>query len=194
MMSGYRRITKIFLSSFSIILLIQLLSCSPARQHKTLSFFFDGVPAPVDSLAIKQSDSLKKRDSAMKVLIPGRTEIASTTFHPPYKQKQCGACHDQTTMGKFVKPQPELCVQCHDDFSEKFKNVHAPAASGFCNKCHNPHSADNKNLLIRKGRQLCLYCHESGQVMQNEAHKDIADANCTECHNPHGGDDKMLLR
>ncbi len=188
---------QIFLLFFGllIILLFIFSGCSSTHNYKTLSFFFDGVPNPADSLALQNHDSVTQNSRFTgKGTIPGRDEIAKSTFHPPYKEKQCNVCHAKSAIGKPKSAQTEICYQCHEDFGRKYKKVHGPVASGYCTACHNPHLADDNKLLIRKGPKLCLYCHDSGRVMKNEMHKDIADANCTECHNPHGGDDQTMLK
>ncbi|MCX6276988.1 MAG: hypothetical protein NT004_02680 [Bacteroidetes bacterium] len=184
----------LILSSLSILLIFNLFGCSTVPQRKTLAFFFDGVPDSTEKPSVKANESQKK------IATPGKKEIAAKAepdkykYHKPYKDKQCGACHDQNTMGKFVAPQPAMCYKCHVDYSKKFKKVHGPVESGYCTACHEHHLSGNEKLLIRTKQELCLFCHVSGQVLKNKAHKDIADANCTNCHNPHGGNDRKMLK
>ncbi|MFZ4399136.1 MAG: cytochrome c3 family protein [Bacteroidales bacterium] len=115
-------------------------------------------------------------------------------FHLPYQDKTCESCHDQNKMGKLNQEMPELCYQCHDNFSYKYKVLHGPVGGGQCTACHSPHSSVNSNLLLRKGQELCLYCHISKQIMETETHRDIGETDCTDCHNPHGGEDRYVLR
>lgn len=176
------------------VFLIYLSGCSTTHNYKALSFFFDGVPNPDKETTIQSGDSLSRTDSmaiAQNLVLNAPPQMQ---FHPPYQDKECGTCHDQSNMGKFVESQPDLCYECHEDFSKKYKVLHGPVAGGQCTMCHNPHSSVNENLLTRTNQSLCLYCHESKQVMEAEQHLDIKDVNCTECHNPHGGEDRNVLR
>jgi predicted CXXCH cytochrome family protein len=175
-----------------VLLLIYLSGCSTTNNYKTLSFFFDGVPDPKKKVLIK-SDSLTISDSAA---LAQNTigKVNQMVIHPPYQDRQCSSCHDQSTMGKLIKSPPDLCYQCHENFNDKYNVVHGPVEGGYCTQCHNPHISANKDLLLRNSQSLCLYCHDSKQVMETEAHLAINDADCTGCHNPHGGEDRNLLR
>jgi predicted CXXCH cytochrome family protein len=169
--------------------------CSPVRHHKTLSFFFDGVPDSAEINAAKSHDTISRPSKFIGVnKIPTRDAIAKAFMHPPYQERKCNKCHEEGGMGKARSMQPAPCFQCHEDFSSKYTLLHGPAGSGNCTQCHNPHMADNNKLLIRKGRDLCLYCHESGLVYSTTLHAGVDDKPCTECHNPHGGKDRRFLR
>jgi predicted CXXCH cytochrome family protein len=177
-----------------VILMTLLNSCSSTNSYKTLSFFFDGVPKPDIEKTSQKLDSLASADStslSQNIILAQKPLV---NYHPPFQEKECASCHDQSAMGKFINPQPELCYQCHDDFKNTYKVLHGPVAGGQCTACHNPHQSENENLLTRTGQSLCLYCHESNLVMALEEHKEIQDANCTDCHNPHGGENKYNLR
>ncbi len=182
------------LSVFLLLLVIQLWSCSSVPRHSTLAFFFDGVPETSGHIEQNHSDAIKKSDSARANPTAAKTVADKNNYHRPYKEKQCGSCHDRDKMGKFVLPQPDLCYQCHNDYRRKYKVVHGPVGSGYCTQCHHNHSSKFEKLLTKSSRDLCLYCHNSDQVMKNKAHKEIADANCTKCHNPHGGANHALLK
>jgi len=114
--------------------------------------------------------------------------------HPPFAEKDCNACHDAGRMGKFMRQQPELCYQCHEDLSEKKQYAHGPAASGYCTSCHNPHRSKEETLLVSTGQELCLNCHEKKGILQNKVHSGIGEKNCAECHNPHGSQTRHLLQ
>jgi predicted CXXCH cytochrome family protein len=176
------------------MLIAGFFGCSPVPRHKTLSFFFDGVPEPGANGAIAGNDSSVRKDSSGTNTLLARAAKTEVYYHSPYREKQCSSCHDQGTMGKFVQPQPMLCYQCHEDFGTKYKVLHGPVGGGYCSGCHEPHTAKNSKLLKREGQQLCLFCHNADQVLGNEVHKDIADAACTECHDPHGGPDRTFLK
>lgn len=177
-----------------ILLILYLSGCSPVPRHKTLSFFFDGVPDPSDSINSPQIRSDIKVVEPNSKPAPAIAAVDQNHYHPPYKSKQCGSCHDRNGMGRFVLPQPALCYQCHDDYGKKFKIVHGPVAGGYCTNCHNNHMSKNEKLLKRVSRDLCLICHNAGEILVTEAHKDIADQNCTDCHDPHGGRDHTLMK
>ena len=170
-----------------------IISCSPKANYKVLSAIFDGVPNPYAIDSIRIADSISRFDSAYLQQIIETAAKNLYVYHPPYKEKDCAACHDQNVMGKLLQPEPGLCYQCHDDFTEKYTIIHGPVSGGFCTECHNPHMTQNEKLLSRTGQQLCLFCHQSEQVFKNEAHLDIEETSCTDCHNPHGGFDKYLL-
>lgn len=177
-----------------IIILINLSSCSTTHGYKTLSFFFDGVPNPEKQNTIQSKDTLRVKDTTNVAQNLMSAVISKMHFHPPYKDQECSNCHDPDRMGQFTKPIPELCYQCHDDFSAKYKVLHGPVGGGQCVMCHSPHQSINEKLLLRTGQALCLYCHNPEQVMASEEHRDIKDTGCTDCHNPHGGNDKFILR
>jgi predicted CXXCH cytochrome family protein len=176
------------------ILLVYLSGCSSTHNYKVLSFFFDGVPNQVSETTVQSVDTLHQKDTVALALNLSNGTKSKIQFHSPYQDKQCSSCHDQGRMGKLNKSQPDLCYDCHEDFSKKFKVLHGPAGGGQCTMCHNPHSSVNENLLNRTGQALCLYCHDQAQVMKTDAHLENKELNCTECHNPHGGNDRYSLR
>jgi predicted CXXCH cytochrome family protein len=178
---------------FIILVLVYLSGCSTTHNYKTLSFWFDGVPNPANDSILAANDSLNRSDTGILALNSGKSS-PKMILHPPYQDKQCKSCHDQSTMGKLIKSPPELCYQCHENLADKYKVLHGPVAGGQCTMCHNPHSSANADLLTRTNQSLCLFCHETAQVMESEVHKDIKEKDCTQCHNPHGGSDRNILR
>jgi predicted CXXCH cytochrome family protein len=195
-----RRIIKhrdggfLLLNRLTIFLLLVLFGCSPVPSHKTLSFFFDGVPDPGQSQTVVGNTSNVKADTSSVKVAGVISEKPAVNYHKPFKDKKCGVCHDQNTMGKFLKPQPALCYQCHEDYSKEYKVVHGPVGGGYCTACHEQHSSVNKKLLKRVTQDLCFYCHNPSPILKSAAHKDIADQSCTNCHNPHGGRDRSMLK
>jgi len=173
--------------------LIGINGCSSAHSHKVLSFFFDGVPEPANDKAASLADSLLTRDTTLAASV--KTPVKPMGYyHSPYQDKQCASCHDQGSMGKLKAPMPGVCNQCHEDYADKYANLHGPVAGGQCTQCHNPHMSANENLLIRTNNDLCLQCHDAELVMQNNVHKGNPDALCLTCHDPHGGANKNNLR
>jgi predicted CXXCH cytochrome family protein len=169
--------------------------CSTPKNYKILSFFFDGVPNPVSEPAVLAADTVDQPVAAgesPQVLV--QNTATKIQPHPPYHDRQCGSCHDQSVMGKLLKPLPELCYQCHEDFDTKYKAVHGPVGGGQCNMCHSPHMSANQHLLTRTEKALCLYCHDPITVLNDSYHADANDIDCIVCHNPHGGENRNLLR
>ena len=176
-----------------VVLLVSLAGCSTTHHYKLLSFFFDGVPNPEKSATGQSEIFLSGKDSALAQDLIVK-QVPQNHLHLPYQSRECTSCHDKDKMGKLVKPLPELCYACHDDFSKKYKVLHGPVESGECTSCHSPHMSVNEKLLIRTNQALCFDCHDSKEVLANDTHKDIKDTNCTKCHQPHGGADKTFLR
>lgn len=173
----------------SAITIVVFFGCSVEQTHKTLVFFFDGVP-PLHSLLAK-ADSAKNNNNSALAKANARKQPANY-FHKPYLERKCEECH--TPDRHLLMPQPDLCYKCHTNFAETYKYVHGPVASGNCTKCHNQHNSQYPKLLIRPGQQLCLYCHGSSLVYNNKFHRKIEDAECTLCHNPHGGKTRFMIK
>jgi predicted CXXCH cytochrome family protein len=174
--------------------LVYFSACSTSKNYKILSFFFDGVPSPVSENAVLAADTVSIPVSADQNQVLAQNEIPKIKPHPPYHDRQCGSCHDQSTMGKLLKPLPDLCYQCHEDFGSKYKVVHGPIGGGQCNMCHSPHMSANQHLLTRTEQPLCLFCHDPKQIWDEVYHAEKRDVDCIVCHNPHGGEDRNLLR
>lgn len=165
------------------------ISCSPEKNYKTLTFFFDGVPDPNAKPTLTDSSNGTKEQNLKQYV---KTEEIFT--HPPYQEKACGNCHNTSGSNRLNESEPDLCYQCHDDFGKKYKFMHGPVASGYCTKCHDPHQTKYKKLLIRNDQKLCYFCHEKTDVMKNEIHSGIEDTKCWDCHDPHGTNEKYLLK
>lgn len=111
----------------------------------------------------------------------------------------CLSCHEvrrnkEITRVKLTTATPfRLCLQCHadKDASQIKGQVHAPAARD-CLKCHDPHSSDNKNQLLKdvsgpsKAENLCLSCHNTGVNTPEKGSRHAAlDMGCATCHVTH---------
>jgi predicted CXXCH cytochrome family protein len=162
--------------------------CSSEKQHSVLSFFFDGVPEPK-----KEPELVNPVTSADSVLVENKESKPDFYIHKPYEEEKCKSCHEEGFSNALIKPVPDLCYTCHEDFGNKYKTLHGPVASGNCTGCHNHHMSKYESILERPGQQLCLYCHESAQVLKNKMHEHIGEKNCTECHSPHGGENSGML-
>jgi len=87
----------------------------------------------------------------------------------------CFSCHElrvtkDATRIKLLTATPvKLCITCHPDKdAAQIKGVvHSPNVRD-CVKCHDPHTAENKNVLLKtmsgstKADNLCLDCHTTG--------------------------------
>ncbi len=181
-----------------LLFLIFIVACTPRARYKILGIFFDGVPDPdreqamLSDSTLTDSTLIAQREQLRDKLAHRESEY---NFHPPYQQRKCTECHDQSrSTNRLKEPMPQLCFTCHTGFSAQYAVMHGPVASGNCTACHNPHMSKNEKLLTRSGQQICLYCHESKLVFQNEEHEDLEPGdNCTDCHDPHGGDDRFLF-
>src|ERR1035437_6895876 len=118
----------------------------------------------------------------------------------------CKSCHeiriarDITRVKLTTTTTQALCLSCHADKKAagiKGK-VHPPAVRD-CVKCHDPHTSDNKNQLLKpvsgdtKDANLCLSCHtchithKTGEAGKREFDFHLtkdAQALCIDCHDP----------
>ncbi len=175
-----------------VLVLSSLMACSPETRYKILSTLFDGVPPPNQQKPVQLPDTLtpaKRR----QMLAQMRRPQVEYSFHPPYRDKECDSCHDLDRGNRLLDPQPDLCYDCHQDFSEGFNFLHGPVASGNCTACHNPHLTKNPRLLKRVKKDLCLFCHDQSRLATTKAHRDKMEMDCQECHNPHGENNKFYL-
>jgi predicted CXXCH cytochrome family protein len=154
-------------------------------------------------------------------LFAGRVSAAKhpVTLDPKADPSTCLACHDDKTKGKSVHSAMAmgctscheirtikdvthvklitttpvaLCVTCHADkkAADIKGTVHPPAVRD-CLKCHDPHSSDNKNQLLKAAtgdekENLCLSCHKTGMNVPEKGSRHAAlDMGCDTCHVTH---------
>lgn len=173
-----------------LIIVSIIIACNPSKLHKTLTFFFDGVPDPNFQTGIQDTvaiDSVVVASTTQEIVLP------KLTVHLPYQEKKCNNCHEKSSMGKLKIQQPDLCYQCHNDYKDEYVKVHGPAAGGYCTTCHNPHQSKEKKLVHHIGQKLCFTCHDSINVKRNRYHLDKEIHDCISCHNPHGGDSRFMV-
>ena len=183
-------LTYLLFVPISLSLLVTTTSCSTGESSVVLGFFFDGVDeqkseSDIDTLVLTKD--LQKSEQKPIAF------IETINIHEPYKNKGCDNCHETLSSNKLSEPQPTLCYNCHDDYSEQYAVLHGPVAAGYCTGCHNPHKTKIARLLKSEGQEMCYNCHNKKDVLQNEIHLEIEDTDCTECHNPHGGEDRFLM-
>jgi len=93
--------------------------------------------------------------------------------------------------------QDKICFQCHSDIRDRLstgKSRHAPVKQGECTKCHSPHKAKLKGLLLARGADACLTCHEGlkKRIALEKAHSPVK-GDCETCHVPHSSREASLL-
>ena len=111
----------------------------------------------------------------------------------------CLSCHEvrsnkDVTRIKLTTTTPvALCVGCHAEkkAADLKGKVHSPAVRD-CLKCHNPHTSDHKNQLLKatagtgKDENLCLTCHKTGtDVLKGGSRHAALDMGCETCHVTH---------
>jgi len=147
-----------------------------------------------------------------------------TVVHPPFGEKDCGACHadhgDQERL-MLTEEGNALCAQCHEFADAKFLAAHrriAPTGKAPCTGCHDPHRSPNKRLLraelhgpvktgncekchrgdgkllIPVNRDFCFLCHQRAAFARPVVHDPVKKSRCLDCHDPHGGGRTKLLK
>lgn len=144
-------------------------------------------PVPLD----KNTDSAKciecHEDKAKGKVVHSAIAMGCTTCHEIRVTKEATRIKLTTTTTSA------LCLSCHADHdAAKLKGkVHAPAVRD-CVKCHSPHTADNKNNLLKAASgdsgkdNLCLGCHNIGLDVPKTGSRHAAlDSGCDTCHVTH---------
>jgi len=116
----------------------------------------------------------------------------------------CLSCHEvrvnrDVTRVKLTTATPlSLCLSCHPDkkASDIKGKIHSPAARD-CLRCHDPHTSENKDLLLKptsgetKAENLCLTCHDIGvNVPKGGSRHAALDMGCDTCHVTHKAGDR----
>ena len=110
----------------------------------------------------------------------------------------CLSCHEvrvnrDITRVKLITAVPyKVCLNCHadKDATQIKGRVHPPAVRD-CLTCHDPHTSDNKNQLLKptsgeKKENLCLTCHNQGVDVPATGSRHAAlDMGCDTCHITH---------
>lgn len=117
----------------------------------------------------------------------------------PAMAKGCLSCHEvrvtkDVTRVKLTTTNPlGLCLSCHTDKNASTikGDVHSPAVRD-CLKCHDPHRAENNDLLVKATSgatpqdNLCLSCHNTGMGVPTGGSRHAAlDKGCETCHTTH---------
>lgn len=175
-----------------VCLAAMILSCDEIERHRTLTFFFDGVPPPGGEGFEEEPFDANSAEPQQQGQKP------AWYVHEP--QKDCTNCHRRQSMGGFssqtrlIAPAPQLCYKCHDDPTVSAAFVHGPAAVSQCLFCHNPHRSKVEHLLREAEPKLCYLCHDASMIELIPAHLTQQTSACTDCHYPHSGPTKSLLK
>ena len=187
---------RIGLSMAAAMALMLLLcwGCSTPASRDIASLLFDGVPALPVPEKFCASWMAARQEQASSARKEGKPSAASGSSHPPYAEKKCNSCHDTTVEGGLVAPKDKLCFICHKDII-KGAEVHAPAVSGECLACHQPHDSVFPFLLKMDKAKLCDSCHVEKRLTTG-LHGQVAKAglHCTDCHDPHAANAKYFLK
>ena len=73
------------------------------------------------------------------------------------------------------------------------KHKHAPAESGECASCHNPHKSANEKLLVKPVGEVCFECHDKSDFKGKTTHSPVEGGDCVSCHDPHKSANEKLL-
>ncbi len=210
----------LFFSLLLLVLCTFFLGCSRQAKHNVLSFFFTGVP-PIDETKKGEEGAKKSEHKRQKEVVPRKQrkrKVSPVFVHGPRASGRCALCHDTSSSavfkgrrnesrskqssfsggipGRLAMPLDKLCVSCHEGKSlEQAKgaglSLHAPAASGECTLCHDPHQARGRYMMRVTGRELCLQCHEEEDLRSVKVHRGKGE--CLKCHNAHLGKNRMML-
>jgi len=162
------------------------LGCTPQKRYQTLSFFFDGVPAPNAASSGKNGPNYgPQRPNS------GRAPLAYQ--HKPFAEGNCAACHQQDKKIDVAHVM-QGCIACHPKVLKEYPVMHEPLATGECLWCHLPHESNEQHLLISSSPKLCSQCHESSTLSPNPPEHMDSQRNCLDCHVGHGGADAQFLR
>ncbi len=109
----------------------------------------------------------------------------------------CHKIHNNNNEYLLVKPEPQLCYDCHKDVRAKFYYpTHHPVNEGKmkCSDCHANHGSLLNNLKSdERLNDLCLNCHTRYQGPFTFEHEPVVE-DCTLCHDPHGTVANNLLK
>ena len=167
-------------------------SCDEVERHKVLTFFFEGVP-PLSQDRL--SDEIVESGSGQLLQ---KRPTQRWYAHQPIKD--CSLCHDRRRQRLFssqtylIKPIPELCYECHADYTTSASYVHGPVAVGQCLLCHEHHRSRIEHLLKEPQPKLCYICHNADMINSIPAHLTQQKLACTDCHNSHTSSIKYLLK
>jgi predicted CXXCH cytochrome family protein len=177
---------------------MSIVSCEPVQKHRVLTFFFDGVPPLEHETATGTESSQDPNLDAVPADRAPTSRQPAMFVHEP--RKNCEICHSTRQRRGFSRTVqltaevPELCYQCHADYTKLDEWVHGSVAVGECLFCHHHHESRNKHLLKKPVPTLCYLCHEREQIAAIPDHSEQAASACLDCHEGHSSLSRSLLR
>ena len=168
--------------------------------------------APCHSLTL--TEAVKKQKPAVEKECKTCHDIlvSQKSSHAPAREWNCLLCHDPSSSPKYkLYPDKDygaaLCFGCHIGVRDSLSSesvTHAPAASGECLTCHDPHGSRHRSLVIAKINDVCGSCHDDISKVPHpvaghpvSGHQDPLqpdrELSCVSCHNPHASRNSYLL-
>jgi len=171
---------------------VVLVGCSASARYRLKHWFFD---IPDETAAAAQAD-----ESDEPAVVPKPTAVPQpkprfVSFHPPYVNRECSACHNNEQRMRPFEDFMKVCSDCHDDYFDEDTVGHFPVADGECLTCHQMHRSPYKALLTNAVLDICVGCHDEPEDLSEEAHhggEGVDD--CTRCHDPHFGEPPLLRK
>ena len=173
--------------------------CDQEDRHKLLTFFVDGVP-PIGGWDPNDPNSPDYRNNLKGSSANANQQQTNAvgSYHEP--RKECNLCHEnipQESMpgsADLVENEPDLCYNCHTDYTKDKAYVHGPVAVGECLFCHLPHKSKNRYLLKKPIPDICFTCHDREMINEIPDHNPELLGKCNFCHHAHSGSKKGLLK
>lgn len=124
--------------------------------------------------------------------------FADGSTHPPFTEKACATCHEDSVAKLVADGDRTLCFACHTEIEAALAGAahpHAAMEAAECRACHSPHVSRNSNLKRGRGSEICFTCHDDVRAQTGEfQHGAITCLGCESCHEPHGGSRAKLVR
>ena len=120
-----------------------------------------------------------------------QADVSCIDCHSPH--------HAEGREALLSKPQPQLCVTCHQAQKAQFEMpFHHRVDEGLiqCTDCHNPHGTVKPHQVRNSAQQdaVCFKCHADKQGPYVFEHAPVKTEGCQSCHVPHGGPNPHMLR
>ena len=114
----------------------------------------------------------------------------------------CHTIHGARSPGLLKKPQPELCLDCHEEVRREFRLPdHHPVLEGVmvCSECRLLHYQRPDRFSLFETNSACVSCHGEFRGPFPYEHQAMVDystesGSCLNCHEPHGAAVPRLLR